>query len=85
MEHLSSIDCTMENCRAVSTLKNHTTPKGEKKELRLNLSMIPTGSSVKFDVEVNGTRLGMTHLARRALVGSGAGSDLTSPFQALAF
>jgi hypothetical protein len=47
----------------VSRLRNHLTPKGEKKKkLNYNIRMLPTGRSVKFDVEVNGTRLGKANL-----------------------
>lgn len=47
----------------VSRLKNHFTPsKKKKKVLNYNLRMFPTGRSVDFDVEVNGTRLGKTNI-----------------------
>lgn len=57
------MDCTLENCMPVSRLKNHFTPKGKKKKvLNYNVRMLPTGRSVNFDVEVNGTRLGKANL-----------------------
>lgn len=43
----------------VSRLKNHFTPEKKKmKKLNYNVRMFPNGRSLKFDVEVNGTRLG---------------------------
>lgn len=59
VEEVCSFDCTLENCMPVSRLKNHFTPdKKKKKMLNYNLRMLPSGRSLKVDVEVNGTRLG---------------------------
>ncbi|KAF5607820.1 hsp70 family chaperone [Fusarium pseudoanthophilum] len=63
VEEVCTMDCTLENCMPVSRLKNHFTPKGKKKKiLNYNVRMLPTGRSVNFDVEVNGTRLGKANL-----------------------
>ncbi|RTE80896.1 hypothetical protein BHE90_004615 [Fusarium euwallaceae] len=59
VEEVCSFDCTLKNCMPVSRLKNHFTPDNKKmKELNYNIRMFPNGRSLKFDVEVNGTRLG---------------------------
>ncbi|KAK0654970.1 hypothetical protein B0T16DRAFT_383955 [Cercophora newfieldiana] len=70
VELLCTLDCTMDNCMPVSRLRNHFTPSGKKmKLLDFNVRMIPTGGGVVFDVEVNGTRLGMKKLAMKSLTG----------------
>ncbi|KAM6527538.1 hypothetical protein FSOLCH5_003604 [Fusarium solani] len=59
VEEVCSFDCTLKNCMPVSRLKNHFTPEKKKmKKLNYNVRMFPNGRSLKFDVEVNGTRLG---------------------------
>ena len=83
VEYLCTLDCTLENCMPVSRIRNHTIPKGKKmKRLNYNMRMIPTGSSVTFDVEVNNTRLGMKNLDIKSLTGNGL--DISSSFQRLA-
>lgn len=68
---------------SVSGVRNHLTPSGKRtKRIDYNVRMIPTGSSVKFDVEVNGTRLGMKNFDIKSLAGTG--SDITSSFKKLA-
>ncbi|RMJ17054.1 hypothetical protein CDV36_003242 [Fusarium kuroshium] len=59
VEHVCTINWTLENCMPVSSLENHLTPDNVyKKKLRFNIRMFPNGESLKFDVGVNGTSLG---------------------------
>lgn len=66
----------MKYCMPISRLRNHMTPDGRRmKRLDYNVRMLPSGGSVTFDVEVNGTRLGSKKFDMRSL--TGADSDVS--------
>lgn len=58
VEKVCTIDCKLEDCMPVSKLQNFTTPAGDtRKRLDYNIRMFLSGRTLRFEVEVNGTRL----------------------------
>ncbi|KAM7211732.1 hsp70 family chaperone [Rhypophila decipiens] len=69
---------------AISSIPNYTTAQHTTmKKVNFKVGMVPTGSSVNFEVTVNGKRLGMQNLSTRAFTLQGNYEQMYADFNSL--